>query len=166
MSEHKNYKFFVSRQRPYYQNGVLQVEVAQGGIDYSGSDMLTTLYNKLGEGEEFVGMSEAVKAAIAIAKQWKKDSGKHINIAVGCTHGMFTELEGTPLTKKLEKSLLEEAKKFDESLPKCDRCGDIIEESWRYCESDETFCSEHCAEMAYASYLKEQDEFIEAELGD
>ncbi len=147
----KQHLFFVSRQLPYYQEGHNQVEVAQGGIDYSGADMLVSKYAKLGEGDEFVGMRKAVDAAIAIARQWSIDSKEEIFIATGCTHGMFTELEGEPFTEDLAKQLQSNADEFDENLPKCGHCGDIIEgNSWFLTDDPDgaRFCREFCAEEA------------------
>ena len=156
-------KFFVSRQRPYYQDGQAQVEIAQGGLDYSGADMLCLKYRKLGEGEEFIGMSEAVEAAIRIAEQWSADDGEQVFIASGCTHGMFTELEGEPYSPELATKLREAAKEFDATLPHCDHCGELIQESFRLADCYELkFCSDNCAsnyaEQEYRERLKEDQE--------
>jgi len=139
-------KFMVSRQRPYYQDGQPQVEVAKGGLDYAGSDMLCVRYRKLGEGEEFIGLRPAIDAAIAIARQWAKDDDIAVFIATGCTHGLFTELEGEPFTEELATKLQFEADDHDLLLPHCDRCGELIQESFRLIEDEDSrFCSENCA---------------------
>lgn len=159
-------RFYVSRQAPYYQEGHNQVEVAQGGLDYSGSDMLCAEYQKLGEGEEFTGMRKAVDAAIAIARQWKADSGEKVFIATGCTHGMFTELEGVPFTNKVAKQLQQEAVAFDESLPKCDQCGEMLDVSEFVLldDPDVKFCREYCAEKyAHEQYVLAHEDDVEEE---
>ena len=138
--------FFVSRQRPYYQDGVQQVEIAQGGLDYAGADMLCIKYRKLGEGEEFVGLKPATEAAIKIARQWQADSGDSINIACGNTHGMFTELEGEPFSEEVAAKLLQAAEEFDSNLPKCGYCGEILgKDTFTINDCDDKFCSDNCA---------------------
>ena len=164
-------KFFVSRQRPYYQDGQAQVEIAQGGLDYSGADMLCISYRKLGEGEEFIGMSDAVEAAIRIAEQWFADDDEQVFIASGCTHGMFTELEGEPYSPELATKLREAAKEFDSTLPHCDYCAELIQESFTLADIDESkFCSENCAsnyaEQEYREREKEDQDQREEEDND
>lgn len=159
----KTSTFFVSRQRPYYQDGHAQVEIAQGGLDYCGSDMLCLKYRKLAEGQEFVGMTDAVEAAIKIAEQWHKDDGEDVFIASGCTHGMFTELEGEPYSPELAASLREAAKEFDDLLPHCDYCAELIQSKYQLADFDDCkFCSENCAsnyaEQEYRERLKEDEE--------
>jgi len=62
-------KYYVSRQN-YYYSQLLIVEIAAGGLDYSGADMLVAEYKNLGEGEEYIDPRKAVEAAIAIARAW------------------------------------------------------------------------------------------------
>lgn len=153
-----NKKFYVSRQQPYYASmeageAVWQVEIAQGGLDYSGADALTCKYPKLGEGKEFIGMVAAVEAAIAIAKQWSKDSKKNILIACGNTQGIFTELPG-------DGELMVKARQFDEQLPRCAECGDILVEEYYFHDFDPDikFCREYCGEEYWSKYQKEMAE--------
>lgn len=152
-------KFFVSRQRPYYQEGIAQVEVAQGGLAYSGADMLVAQFSNLGEGQEFTGLRPAVDAAIAVALAWKSalSSKEDVYIAVGCTHGMFTELEGEPLSKELIQELIKNADEFDEKLPKCEHCGELLENKvWFHTDDpDMKFCSEFCCEESEREWQKE-----------
>ena len=87
--------FFVSRQN-YYFTSRLVVEVVAGGVDYAGPDMLVEAYQHLGEGIEYEDPCEAVKKAIAICREWRKDDGRQdIHVAVGNTGGMGIELEPT-----------------------------------------------------------------------
>jgi hypothetical protein len=69
MSRSQKTTFFVSRQS-YYYSGIRVVEVVSGGIDMSGSDMLTAQYP--GEGKTYTDPVEAVEAAISIYRAWKK----------------------------------------------------------------------------------------------
>jgi hypothetical protein len=115
------------------------------------------------EGEEFIGMSDAVEAAIRIAEQWEKDDGEQVFIASGCTHGMFTELEGEPYSPELATKLREAAKEFDATLPCCHYCGDLIQEKYQLTDYDDCeFCSENCAsnyaEQEYRERLKEEQD--------
>jgi len=141
-------KFFVSRQK-YWPDGECVVEVAAGGRDYANADMLVPKY--AGEGEEYVGMTPAVEAAIAIAASWRSDCPElEIEVATGCTHGFSGWFEGEPNTHKL----IEEAKAYDEKLPKCPQCGEIMGEAeWTLPDHcDDKYCSEHCAERAAEFY--------------
>ncbi len=84
-------KFFVSRQH-YYYSGEYVVEVAAGGLDFAGCDMLS--YKYPGEGIEYDDPREAVKAALVIRDLWQADLPEQkIGVGVGCTMGMGVELE-------------------------------------------------------------------------
>jgi hypothetical protein len=138
-------QFFVSRQHYYYQD-IKVVEIAYPSIDYSGSDMLTTEY--AGEGSTFDDPREALQTAINIRDMWSKDSEEDI----GLTFGHFDMCEGEP--QEIEE-LKKEVNKFYEDLPKCDYCGEIINEKEYYTnddvrdDTDIKFCSEYCSEKAY-----------------
>ena len=149
--------WYVSRQH-YYYSGEYVVEIAFGGIDYSGADMLANGYNEEGE---YVDPREAVEAAIAIRKQWKRDQPKpklKIGIAMGSTGGMGLELEGGATVAELRAH----AKKAYESVPKCDKCGEIIEgDPVTLCDyPDEDYCSENCADRAWEEIerMNQEDE--------
>ena len=176
-----NFKFYVSRQHQYHEQKYV-VEIAQGGLDYSGADMLVSKYTRLGEGQEYIGMVAAMEAAIAIARQWKlhekdKPKGKREknHIVHGCTHGMFTELpDAEPFTEKLATQLLKAAKEFDSHLPHCARCGGLLQKE-RFGnpttmgmggEEAYPFCSENCAENDWAEEMALLEEEAEAELED
>jgi hypothetical protein len=155
--------FTVTRQVRWI-DGLNIVEVSQGGIECVNPDALVQKYP--GEFEEYVGMEAAVKAAIEVARSWKKDVGckKNIYIGVGCTHGMSVPFDVEPADEKTFRWLLKEAKAFDEKLPKCVRCGDFLtSDNYRndFCDFNEyPFCSENCAENDYYELIKElkQDE--------
>ena len=91
----------VTRQYPYYYNSGSEeksyvVEIAMGGIDYSGSDALSKKYD--GEFRTFNSLVEAVETAIRIRDQWRKDSPNlNIEIGTGATGGGMFEIEPTDM---------------------------------------------------------------------
>lgn len=140
--------FTVTRQHRYH-DGYKIVEVSQGGIDYANPDALCKKWQ--GEFDEYTGMTAAVEAAIGIAKAWQETTTDQIFIGVGATHGMTMEFDALTLNDTTFDALLDKAAKFDENLPKCEHCGDILTgETYGHEFSDgHPFCSEHCAEMSY-----------------
>jgi hypothetical protein len=150
-------KFFVSRQIYWgvEPEDSHTVEIAQGGRDYANPDMLVPKY--AGEGEEYTDPIKAVEAALEIAEQWRKACpDKTINIAHGCTGGNTLPFEGDEVAR-----LKAWAQKLHESLPRCAKCGEILDEKETYTLLDDPFedkfCSEHCAEETYAERLAEND---------
>jgi hypothetical protein len=140
---------YVSRQS-YYYSGERVVEVELNGLDYSGADMLSVGYKNLGEGKEYDDPREAIKAAVAIRDAWRKDEpDEEINIALGSTGGMGMEIEPT---EKTDDELKEWAEERWNALPKCERCGDVLDPKDTYHRVDfpdfGDFCSENCVEMA------------------
>lgn len=114
-------KYYVSRQRYYYSNESL-VEVAQGGVDYAGADMLVKKYE--GEAQEYVNPIEAAEAAISIRQAWQKDyPNEAIGIAIGNGQGFGLEFEPTS-----DEEVLAVAKRLYDKMPKCDTCGELIEQ--------------------------------------
>lgn len=152
----QTFEFTVTRQHRW-NDGLHIVEITQGGFDYSGPDMLVKKYRH--EGETFKGMLPAVEAAIEIARQWKKDTKDKIYIACGNTHGMGLILDEYIATEKHFKMFLGKAKEFDEKLPKCVECGEILgrEHYGSYDLNEFECCSEHCAEKYYSPLLEEAD---------
>lgn len=147
--------FTVTRQHRW-SDGLKIVEVSQGGSDYANPDALCKKWQ--GEFDEYTGMTPAVEAAIGIAKAWQETTTDQIFIGVGCTHGMTMDFDALTLNDKTFDMLLNNAAKFDESLPKCEHCGDMLtgdnyghEFSEGYC-----FCSERCAENAYHDLTHEE----------
>ena len=136
--------FYVSRQK-YYYSGINAVEIANGGQDLAGSDMLVPKYQ--GEGQEYADPREAVEAAINICRAWRKDGTTSAKLVMGSTLGMGIELE--PITFEDAEKL---AEKLHDKLPKCDQCGAILgKERFKHvydCD-DLEFCSEQCAEANY-----------------
>ena len=156
-------KFVVTRQHQW-ATGDLVVEIAQGGRDYSNPDALVKKYP--GEFDEHIGKLEAVKVAIAILRAWQADEPKKkILIGEGFTHGDTMPFEGERLTKKLEKAMLKAAQEFDDKLPKCGRCGELLggkgerygNEHTMHMGGDESypFCSTNCAENDYEEQERE-----------
>lgn len=145
-------KWYVSRQS-YYYSGENVVEIAEGGLDYSGSDMLVAQYRKLGEGDTFNDPREAVTAAIAICRQWRKDCAKGDKwpyVAHGHTLGMGLELESDTF-----EGAVEWANRRYESLEKCAQCGEVLPEHYYYNpnigdEKEFRYCREYCVEQAMA----------------
>ncbi len=143
--------YFVSRQSAWPQ-GSLYVEVACGGLDYANPDMLAVGYRSLGEGNEYHDPREAVDAAIAICRAWRRDHrGVRIDVRVGHTMG-FT----APFEPGTFRQALAWARDVAERLPSCAHCGELLERlTYRHAlaEDGERFCSEYCADEGYAGYL-------------
>lgn len=146
-------QFTVTRQSRW-PDGKLIVEITQGGIDYTNADALCNEFQ--GEFETFTGLGEAVKAAIAIAEQWKKKAGKtgkEIRMAVGSTMGMSAHFDDMPANIKTYRSLKKQAAEYDEKLDKCAHCGEVLgDERYRNADTDwsgDEFCREYCAEQNY-----------------
>lgn len=97
----KKVQWTVTRQHPHGLNSGLGddedpvnvVEVAQGDINYAGSDMLNTKYARLGEGDTFDTCYEAVEAAIKIRDRWNaEDPDAKAEVGIGNTRGMGLEI--------------------------------------------------------------------------
>jgi hypothetical protein len=150
--------WFVSRQHYWGvdDDDARVVEIAYGGLDYANADMLTRKYK--GEGYEYADPREAVKVAFAIMIQWRGDdlnNAERIHLAHGFTAGYTMPMEATTYAEAMEW-----ATKTLESLPKCDMCGDVIEERWTsiYAPMDEVYCSLYCAERRAVEYDMMTDE--------
>ena len=151
--------YYVSRQR-YWPDGVLRVEIAGGGMDYANPDQITVKYSSLGEGCEYSDPVDAVEAAIAVCKAWRKDTKKGartIQICHGHTLGYTMYFD--PCTFKEGRSwAIEERKR----LPKCPYCGCVVgEKKWRHSLNDEPFCSEDCADSDFEFQMKEDGADLE-----
>lgn len=134
--------YFVSRQHYYYSDQFV-VEVAAGGLDCAGSDMLCEIWDKIGEGKEFQDPREAVKAAIKIRQEWLKKRPE-VKLAVGNTGGLLTEMSDTCD----EQEAIAWAEKQYERLEKCSQCGEVLgKETYKPFPCDEKFCSEFCVEQ-------------------
>ena len=150
----------VTRQA-YYYSGEYIVEIASGGIDYSGSDALAKQYP--GEFETFNDPREAVETAIRICNLWRKDKPERFpRIGHGSTGGMGMEIEATTY-----KEARQWAGEVWEAMPKCPNCGDPMpddkREFWRANDwSGEEFCSENCATRAM-EWEEEQEAELESE---
>lgn len=139
----------VTRQSQW-PDGTLIVEISAGGLDYTNPGALSAKYP--GEFQTFNSKVEAIKTGIEIALAWQKDHPeKTIYIGTGGTGGMTMPFDALPLKDEAFKDLLEEAAEHDEDLPKCGRCGEIIDDIWRNENSSwsgDKFCSENCANLA------------------
>lgn len=157
--------YTVTRQL-YYYSGEAIVEIASGGIDYSGSDALSPKYP--GEMQEYSDPREAVEVAIRICNLWRKEKPtKYPRVGHGSTLGMGLEIEASTY-----KDARAWAAKAWEALEKCTNCGnpmpDNKREFWRANDYDGIdYCSEHCADMAIEFDAREEaryQEELEAEL--
>lgn len=147
--------YYVSRQY-YYYSGLKMVEIAYGGCDYANADQLVTKYGRLGEGKEFLNPKNAVEAAIDVRDEWQKDSKEKINISLGSTKGFSMEFE--PMT---DEELIEKAQKLYDGMDKCEKCGDLLEETYFSEYLQANFCSTNCLEKAESDenkqYMEEFD---------
>jgi hypothetical protein len=118
------------------------VEISRGGIDYTNPDALAAKYS--GEFETFADPREAVEVAIDICRKWRKDGIKGARIARGATGGMTMPFD--PCT--FPEAIAWAEKRWHE-LPKCARCGQIIDGPGyiSYEDPDLRFCREYCAEQ-------------------
>jgi hypothetical protein len=138
--------WFVSRQK-YWPDGDLVVEIASGGRDYANPDMLSPKY--AGEGEEYNDPREALDVALEIRDAWISDCKEEVRVEHGFTGGATMPFCSEPDDSELR----EWASAAYEKLPKCDRCGELIE-GYGYgppdFDPDLRFCREYCAEKYYA----------------
>lgn len=151
----KSPKWFVSRQS-YWPDGELVVEIAGGGRDYANPDMLFPQWVRLGEGQEFSDPREAATSAITIAQAWRHaDPDAEITVRHGTTCG-FT----VPFEESSDEEVLAWAEHLYQTLPKCDRCGDVLHEVWRLHDDLEeyVFCSETCALCFWEDAEEENNE--------
>ena len=149
-------EFTVTRQIQW-PGGDRVVEISQGGIDYTNPGALSPQFE--GEFETFVGLTPAVKAAFAIAHQWKNG-----RVAVGHTHGMTMPFEdGVRANRRGFVKLMKQAVAFDAKLERCVECGDIlpdVDKRWGVFgwDGECNCCSEYCADERCRSYMREIEE--------
>ena len=124
------------------------VEVSRGGFDYCNPDALGAKYP--GETDEYDSPVEAVDVAISICRAWRKDGEPRARVGVGSTLGMTMPFE--PIRFREARRW---AKEEIERLPKCARCGQVLPaRPYRVLDMDEEYCSEYCAEEAYAEAME------------
>lgn len=142
-------KYFVSRQA-YYSSHQNVVEIAVGGIDYSGPDMLTKNWYNQGEGQEFLDPRDAAQAAQRVVIAWALSSNDdYPRLTVVNSGGMG--IEGEPMSWE---EVWKWAEQEYERLSKCERCGEIIPgEPIHVILFQEImegkYCSDECAEKEY-----------------
>ena len=146
--------YAVSKQH-YYYSKEYAVEVAAGGSDYAGCDML-----------EFIGEwddpRDAVEEAIKVYTAWvnKEGEGREIYIAYGHNLDMI-EGECESLQDVIQDIRDWASQEYDE-LDKCDYCGEIItsNDTWIIdgYEDDYTLCSQYCADKVYYHMFEELPE--------
>jgi len=115
--------YFVSRQN-YYYSAIKCVEIAVGGLNYAGCDMLCYRYS--GEGEEYENPIEAVEAAIKIAKHWVRDCHERIDVCAGHSQGMGLEFEPATL-RELRTWAIEEKEKWENFEFKFDISSELLD---------------------------------------
>lgn len=155
----KSGNYWVSRQRYWYQ-GESAVELAVGGLDYSGCDALYTEDKEMKRLEGgYEDPREAARAALELQKLWQGKTEEKIGLSYGYNLDM---IEGE-VDKEEEAAniLLQWAKAEYERLPKCDRCGEIVVESYTIYEMEEEFCSERCAEFAWEEWERTWEKEVE-----
>jgi len=156
-------KYFVSRQNRWI-DGEHVVEIAAGGLDHSGADMLQAYWGNLGEGAEYDDPREAITVAIAIRDAWNEAlaetcTEERCRIEAGYNLDMIAANE-----EPTDANLHEWAREEWEAEPKCDRCGEPGDLDWRLVyfdfdgEDGPRFCSEHCAGAYWEKWLEDQPE--------
>lgn len=158
-------KFYVSRQ-VQWPTGDNIVEIAAGGLDRSGPDMLCSKFPD--EGIEYTDPREALKVAFAIRKDWHEqlradacanpDISDEVRIEAGYNLDMIAACE-----EPTDVELHEWAEKEWEAAPKCGECGEVVEESYYLpgLECGLQFCSEYCADKYYASFMDSEEDYAE-----
>jgi hypothetical protein len=120
------------------------VEISIGGTDYTNPGVF-------GDINEFETATEAVEFAIVDAEEWSgKETKDGVTIGYGATGGWTLPFSGHPLCEETYSALRQWAETADEALPRCEHCSDILgDKTWlAYGLDDQSFCSEHCADMA------------------
>ena len=150
--------YYVSRQR-YYYSGENVVEIADDGLDYAGCDMLSG--NFKGEGN-YTDPREAVDGAIMVLRRWQEESPEdNPQLAYGHSLGIGLEFEPSELDE-----VLAWAQREWDGLPKCDHCGEVIEEKWILDDfEDMALCSEKCADAVYYNMMEGWEDEYEEGLG-
>ena len=138
--------FTVTRQSRW-PDGLAVVEITEGSLDYVNPDALSPRYP--GEMETYPSLTEAVEQAIRIAHLWQEDTDDKIHLAMGCTYGFTVELDALPLDEETEAYLRKRAVEVDATLPRCNRCGTILDEDrYWYDDAGNKYCSPVCVEEA------------------
>jgi hypothetical protein len=116
------------------------VEVAAGGLEYTGVDMLANKPVK-----EFNNPLDAAEEAIKIALAWKQEQ-RNIYLSWGYSLDAF-EGECYPLKRGIP-ALRKWAKEEYARLPKCDKCGELLDREEYYTDiwGEGKYCSRYCAE--------------------
>ena len=145
-------RYSVSRQSRW-PAGDLVVEIAAGGIECSGPDMLCDDYKGLGEGLETNDPCEALAAAFAVRDEWNREL-KAAYIAGECSLGdpischieAGYDLDVVAACEGLtDEQLREWAEGEWEKAPKCAHCGEAIGDP-PYSLDGEVFCSTRCVD--------------------
>lgn len=158
-------RYVITRQA-YYYSGLSLVEVAIGGWDYTGSDVLSNEpeYKQFHMETVYTDPREAAKNAIKIRDFWKSQDpeiflDKYIDNGVERSeetsglcynHNLGWEGEWMP-----EDEFLKKADEMWEKLPKCWHCGGLLPDEYYTSEYDPPlvhndeiakFCRESCVE--------------------
>ena len=149
--------YYVSRQLQW-PDGMMYVEIAVGGLDYSSPGMLA---NDLGGEGDYSDPREAANAAWELAKIWQeKEPEEEIHLAYGYNMDMFVIPEEDTVTERAELDAWAETEY--NSLPKCNRCGETFDgQGYILYDWDEfVYCSETCAELTGWEYYNELEEEV------
>jgi hypothetical protein len=135
--------FYISRQR-HWMTGAQSVEIASGGLDAAGADMLGPRFQNLGEAYTFADPRAAVEAAQNVRKAWRTLLTCDGPVALTWGNALC---EGEALTLRDARR---HAREVYAKLPKCDGCNGIIGGApWRANDWDGlAYCSDRCATLA------------------
>lgn len=138
--------FTVTRQKRW-SDGLSVVEITEGDLDYANPDALSPRYP--GEMETYPSLTEAVEQAIRIAHLWQADTKDKVHLALGNTHGFTAELDAMPLDADTESYLRKRAREADATLPRCDRCGTVLDvDNYWFDDAGNKYCTSVCVEEA------------------
>ena len=167
--------YFVSRQR-YWSTGENVVEIAAGGLDHSGPDMLSdhfNIYARLGSGLETDDPREALRAAVAIRDEWNRQLEAayaadecSLSDPISCRIEVGYNLDMiTPAEEPTDEQLQEWAQQEWDSLPTCYWCGERGDLPYYIPEIGEEvrFCSSACADECWAKEVYNGELYVSLE---
>ena len=150
-------KWYVGLQKYYWTNyqiegkQIVTIEIATGGIDYSGADGLHLDQNferALGLSTDYYDPRKAVEAVVAAMPKLQEKFPKYEFEMTWVGLGMGEEGEGCT-----EEYLKARADKAYEKLEKCSQCAEVLnpDEVWtcEVCGDEFKFCREYCLDKHY-----------------
>jgi hypothetical protein len=158
MRRTKQKNYVISRQLSW-PDGIYYVELETGGEDSTSPGMM-------GSCKTFGDPRDATTALITMRNNWQAefvpnegedDPQTTILVSIGTTGGGMFSHDPSELT---DEQIKEWADKEYEKLPKCDRCGDVIDEKYTIFDDPDAgdFCSENCANLEIDWRAKEEED--------